>query len=182
MRLVALLSLVALLLGCGGGGTTPRAADPNPNNSGGSTNGGNGATSLAVPLVVTVAQGQTVAGIDIAVPAPSASPAPNAQNLGVNPTSGPASASNTGGTIHRGASNRILLFGPGLTAGMTVRISGPSDIAVSNISGVQATDNTPGLAFIATANPNAALGARTVYLVNGSGDVTAFTGSLEVVP
>ena len=65
---------------------------------------------------------------------------------------------------------------------MTVRISGPSDIAVSNISGVQATDNTPGLAFIATANPNAALGARTVYLVNGSGDVTAFTGSLEVVP
>lgn len=83
--------------------------------------------------------------------------------------------------MSRGSSKRILLFGPGLTGSMQVRISGPGDITVSNQAGVQATDNTPGIAFTVTATPGAALGARTVYLQNASGDVTAFTGGLEIV-
>jgi hypothetical protein len=100
----------------------------------------------------------------------------------VNGFSGQASASNTGGLIHRGASMRVLLFGPGLNGQMQVRIAGPSDITVSNLTGIQATDNTPGVAFTATVAGNAALGARTVFLQNSAGDVTSFTGGLEVVP
>ncbi len=77
---------------------------------------------------------------------------------------------------------RVVLFGPGLTAGMTVSILGPSDIQISNVQGTSATDNTPGLSFTATVAPNAALGARTVVLQASNGDITTFTGGLEVVP
>lgn len=77
---------------------------------------------------------------------------------------------------------RVILFGPGLDGQMQVRISGPSDITVSGITSIQASDNTPGIAFMAAAAGNAALGARTVYLQNTSGDVTSFTGGLEVIP
>jgi hypothetical protein len=141
---------------------------------------GNSAPKAPVP--VDVSHGTSASGIDITVVPPVASPAPNAQDLGVNTTTGRASASNTGGEIHRGSTMRILLFGPGLDGQMQVRIGGPSDITVTNITGVQATDNTPGISFIATASGNAALGARTVFLQNTSGDVTSFTGGLEVVP
>jgi hypothetical protein len=77
---------------------------------------------------------------------------------------------------------RVILFGPGLSAQMQVRVGGPSDITVAQISGIQATDNTPGISFMATAGGNAALGARTVFLQTTNGDVTSFTGGLEVVP
>jgi len=177
---LGIILLVSLgLAGCGGVGSsaavsTPTTASSNPAPVGDSV-------QLSSPAVVNVGAGQTVSGIDVAVVSPRSSN-PNAQNLGVNALSGRASASNTGGVIHRGASNRVVLFGPGLNSTMIVRISGPSDIAVANIIGIQATDNTPGLAFTATASGNAALGARTVYLQNNSGDVTAFAGSMEVVP
>jgi hypothetical protein len=137
---------------------------------------------LKAPVPVDVSRGPSATGIDITVPAAALSPAPNAQDLGVNTPTGRASASNTGGAIHRGATMRIILFGPGLNGQMQVKIGGPSDITVSSITGIQATDNTPGISFMATAKGNAALGARTVYLQNTSGDVTSFTGGLEVVP
>lgn len=121
-------------------------------------------------------------GVNIAVTAPASSPAPNAQDLGVNPVSGLGMALNTGGAIHRGSTMRILLFGPGLNGNMRVTIAGPRDIMIGTLEAIQATDNTPGVAFVATAASNAALGARTVYLKTTNGDVTSFTGGLEVVP
>jgi hypothetical protein len=120
--------------------------------------------------------------VDIAVVAPAATPAPNAQNLGVNPLTGQASASNTGGIIHRGASNRVVMFGPGLSSAMDIKISGPSDITVSDVRSITATDNTPGVSFTATVAGNAALGARTIYLQKTNNDITTFTGGMEVVP
>ncbi|HET9696715.1 MAG TPA: hypothetical protein VFP40_07605 [Terriglobales bacterium] len=168
------------LAGCGGGGSSSTATS-----SGNSTSTpaptGNPVANLKAPTVVDLGQGQTASGVDITVAAAAVSPAPNAQNLGVNSLTGRASASNTGGVIHRGASNRVILFGPGLNGQMTVTIGGLKDITVTNVSGITATDNTPGLAFTATAATGAALGARTVYLQNTSGDVTTFTGGLEVV-
>jgi len=91
-------------------------------------------------------------------------------------------AANTGGTIHRGSTMRVLLFGPGLGSGVKIVVAGPADITVSNMQSIQATDNTPGLAFVASVSAGAALGARTVYVRNSNGDMTAFTGGLEVVP
>lgn len=91
-------------------------------------------------------------------------------------------ASNTGGSIRRGSTMRLLLFGPGLNSGMKITVAGPPDITISNIQGVQATDNTPGVAFTAKVAGNASLGARTVYLRAANGDTTSFTGGLEVVP
>jgi hypothetical protein len=141
-----------------------------------------GSAQLKVPTPVDVSGGPSASGIDITVSAPATSPAPNAQDLGSNPATGRQAASNTGGVIHRGSTMRVILFGPGLNGQMQVRIAGPNDIAIANISSIQATDNTPGIAFMATANGNAALGARTVFLQNASGDVTSFTGGLEVIP
>jgi hypothetical protein len=184
-RLGTIFLASMLLVGCGGGGGGSTAATPTPTPTTSSTNAaptGAGGSQLPSPSAVNVGAGQAVSGIDVAVVTPSGSNAPNAQNLGVNPLTGRASASNTGGEIHRGGSNRIVLFGPGLNGQMTVRISGPADVSTTNIVGIQATDNTPGLAFTATASGNAALGARTVYLQNANGDVTAFAGSMEVIP
>ena len=95
---------------------------------------------------------------------------------------GSGSAFNTGDMIHRGQTARVLLFGPGLSGDMQVIIRGPADIAISNLNAITATDNTPGITFTAAVSSNAALGARTVVLQNSKGDVTTFTGGLEVVP
>jgi hypothetical protein len=65
---------------------------------------------------------------------------------------------------------------------MQVTIRGPADITVSNIVSITSTNNTPGISFVAVVGANAALGARTVVLQNTQGDVTTFTGGLEVVP
>jgi hypothetical protein len=138
---------------------------------------------VAPPSVVQVAAGQTAAGVNISVPAAPSSP-PNAQNLGVAAMTGSASAFNTGDQIHRGTTQRVVLFGPGLSADMTISILGPSDIQISGVQGVTASDpsNTPGVTFTASVSPSAALGARTVVLQTPSGNITTFTGGLEVVP
>lgn len=133
------------------------------------------------PIIVQVASGTTVGGVDIAVPAPAASPAPNAQVLGVTTGTG-GSAFNTGQVIARGANATVLLFGPGLDGSMTVTIGGPTDIQISNVRTIKATDGTPGVAFTVVVSGNAALGARTVFLTNTKGDITAFAGGLEVTP
>jgi len=155
-----------LLTGCSGtsnGGTT----------TGGGGGGGGGAVGQAI--IVNVSGGQTTSGVDIVVASPASSPTPNAENLGTG-----NSASNTGATIPQGTTATVLLFGPGLNGSMQVTISGPADIAISNIQSITSTDNTPGVSFTAAVAGNAALGARTVLLRDSKDDITSFTGGLEV--
>jgi len=158
--------LLSLLIGCSGvsnGGTTT---------SGG---GGGGGGAVGQPNIVAVSGGQTTSGVDIAVASPASSPTPNAENLGTG-----NSASNTGAAISQGTTATVLLFGPGLNRNMQVTISGPGDIAISNIQSITSTDNTPGISFTAAVAVNAALGARTVLLRDSKDDITSFTGGLEV--
>ena len=117
----------------------------------------------------------STSGVDIVVASPASSPTPNAENLGTG-----NSASNTGATIPQGTTATVLLFGPGLNGSMQVTISGPADIAISNIQSITSTDNTPGVSFTAAVAGNAALGARTVLLRDSKDDITSFTGGLEV--
>ncbi len=179
MKLAALVFLLALMLGCGGTAATPVTRVPASTPPAGTSNT---PTTVSAPNVVTVAAGQTASDIDIAVSAVAGSPAPNAQDLGVAALTGPGSAANTGAVIHRGQTGRVLLFGPGLSADMVVTIRGPNDITVSDVNTISSTTGTPGLAFVAAVGGNAALGARTVVLQTSKGDVTTFTGGLEVVP
>jgi hypothetical protein len=66
---------------------------------------------------------------------------------------------------------------------MNVSISGqPGDFGITNIHSITATDKTPGIEFMVTVSPTAALGARTVILQAPDQDITTFTGGLEVVP
>jgi hypothetical protein len=102
--------------------------------------------------------------------------------LGVSDVNSGGTASNSGATIHVGSTMKVLLFGHGLSGNMTVTISGPGDIAVSNIRGISSTDGTPGIAFDAAVSGSAGLGARTVSLKSTNNDITTFTGGLEVVP
>lgn len=174
-RLVVLLPLCALLA-CGGGG-------------GGSINGGSGggggACSNAAPAAanaVTVVAGQATSGTNIAVACQASNPTPNAEDLGVGVTVNGTTASNTGAQIHQGATMTVILFGPGLASNMTITISGPADITISNEQAITSTSNVPGVAFTAVVSPTAALGARTVILQSAQNDVTTFTGGLEVIP
>ena len=165
---VFLLGVMAVI-GCGGKSssktnTNPPMPSSNPVNS---------------PMTITLAAGQSMQGIDIVVPAPSSNPAPNAQVLGVTTGSG-GTASNTGATVTRGSTVTVLLFGPGLSGNMQVSISGPADIGISNIRSIQSTTNIPGVAFQAVVPDSAAVGARTVVLQTSNGDITTFTGGLEV--
>lgn len=175
--LILLLPL-CVLLACGGGG-------------GGSVNGGGGGgggggctanTAPAAPSSVTVVAGQTASGTDIAVACQASTPTPNAEDLGVGTSVNTSTAANTGAQIAQGSVMTVILFGPGLSGSMTVSISGPNDITVTNPTTIRATDNTPGIAFTATVSSTAALGARTVVLQNSQNDVTTFTGGLEVIP
>ena len=131
--------------------------------------------SAAVPITVT--PGQASSGVNIAVVSPASSPAPNATTIGLGTT-----AANTGTTISRGSTQTVLLFGPGLSGSMQVSITGPSDVSISNIQSITATDNTPGVSFTAAVDSNAGLGARTVILQTSNNDVTTFSGGLEIVP
>ncbi len=166
--------LLAVLLGCGG---TVASRTPSPTPSAPAAPG----AAPASPSIVQVSAGNTAAGVNITVPAPVGTN-PNAQDLGVAALTGPASAFNTGDIIHRGATMRIVVFGPGLSSDMQISILGPSDIQFGNIAGTMSTDNTPGISFTASVSPSAALGARTVVLQSPNGNVTTFTGGLEVVP
>jgi hypothetical protein len=129
-----------------------------------------------------VGGGQTVSGVDITVGSPADSPTPNAQMLGVANIGQGGSASNVGEVIHRGSTMKVLLFGTGLAGSMTVTISGPNDIAVSNVRNITSTGGMTGVAFDAAVSGNAALGARTVRLRSAHDDITTFTGGLEVIP
>ena len=173
---VPLLILAGALSGCGGVSSSSNGTANLP------TSGPTGSSAPAGnPIIVQVASGATAAGINITVPAPASSPPPNAQVLGVTTGTG-GSAFNTGQVIARGANATVLLFGPGLDGSMTVTIGGPTDIQVSNVRSIKATDGTTGVAFNAVVSGNAALGARTVFLQDTKGDITAFSGGLEVTP
>jgi hypothetical protein len=138
---------------------------------------------VSAPAVVQVTAGQGASGVNITVPPPSGTP-PNVEDLGVAGLTGTASAFNTGDAIHRGATMRVVMFGAGLSGDMQVTIQGPNDIQISDVRGVTSSDpsNTPGIIFTAFVAGNAALGARTVVLQASNGNITAFTGGLEVVP
>ncbi|HXZ79579.1 MAG TPA: hypothetical protein VEG30_06595 [Terriglobales bacterium] len=173
-RISVVLIFCVLLAACGGGG----GSSGNSNSS-----GGNGGSSFPVgaPTTVTAAAGQPTTGIDITVASPTSSTPPNAEDLGAN-TQG--IASNTGDIAHRGSTVQVILFGPGLSGNMQVTISGPSDITISNLVSIQSTDRPPipGIQFTAAISSSADLGARTVRLQDTSGNITTFSGGLEVVP
>ena len=176
--LILLLPICALLA-CGGGG------GGSGNSVGGGGTGTGACTSNAAPgtpNVVTVASGQTTASTDITVACQASSPTANAEDIGVGTSVNTTTASNSGAQIAQGTTMTVILFGPGLSGNMTVTISGPNDITVSNPTTIKATDNTPGIAFTAVVSPTAALGARTVLLKDSNNDVTAFSGGLEVIP
>ncbi len=84
-----------------------------------------------------------------------------------------------GTIVKRGSTQTVLLFGPGLSGNMTITISGPNDITVSNPATIMSTNGTPGIKFNISIPATAAVGARTVFLQSGN-DITAFTGGLEV--
>ena len=120
--------------------------------------------------------------MDIAVASPADSPTPNAQMLGVANIGQGGSASNVGEFIHRGSTMKVLVFGAGLNGSMTVTLSGPTDISISNVRSITSVDGMSGVAFDAAVSSSAALGARTVRLRSTHDDITTFTGSLEVIP
>ena len=156
---------VAFSLGCGGGSSKSASTG--------------GTTQTSPTGAVTVASGTTVTGADITV-SPTSSPL-NALVLGVaDITSSGGSASNTGASVARGSQARVLLFGPGLNGNLQIAISGPNDITVSNPQTITSTKGTPGVEFVITVGSGAAIGARTVFLSDASGNVTTFTGGLEV--
>jgi hypothetical protein len=172
LYLVILLMAIVIVSGCGGKSSSAMSnnSNPTPTSSTGPVN---------APTVVTMAGGQAVSGIDITVSAPASSTPPNAQALGAT-TSSQGSADNTGAIVMHGSVVTVLVFGPGLSGSMQVSISGPSDIGISQIRSIQSTTGIPGIAFQATVASNAALGARTVILQASNGDITTFTGGLEV--
>ncbi len=124
--------------------------------------------------------GANITGVNFSVKAQTATL--NIQDLGVTSSLSDANGYSTGGSIARGANLYVVIFGPGLDPSQTVTISGPNDITISNVFGIQATDNTPGLQFSVAVSPTAALGARTIYVRAANGDVSGFTGGLEVTP
>jgi hypothetical protein len=133
-------------------------------------------------VAINVVAGQITGGVDITVPAARAATPPNAQLLGTGSVNGGGTASNTGATIRRGERLRVLVFGPGLDANTTATISGPADITISNLAPINSTSGATGISFVAEVNSSAALGARTVVLQTPEGDISTFTGGLEVIP
>ena len=160
---------------CGGGSSSSTTGGGS-----GASGGGGGTGAVNPPVVVNVAAGQTVTGINVSVATP-VSTAANAEDLGVAASLSGASAANTGATIAQGATMTVLLFGPGLGGSMQVSVIGPSDIAITNVQSITASDGTPGVAFTAAVAGNAALGGRTVVLEDSNKNITTFAGGLEVV-
>lgn len=161
---------------CGGGGGSTSSSGGGTPSGGGTTNTGG---AVVTPTIVSVGSGQTTQGVDILVPA--VAPAINADALGVaGLSSGGGTAFNTGATVARGSSVRVLVFGKGLNDNTQISISGPNDITVSNAQGIKSTDNAPGVEFTIAVSSTAAVGARTVILRNANDDIATFTGGLEV--
>ena len=179
-----LLLSLTLIAGCGGGGSstptntssnTPTPAPtpvPTPTPS----------QPAADPVVVSVGAGQQVGGIDINVTSPANSSGANAEMLGVSDLNAGGFATNTGSMVHRGTSMKVIMFGRGLSGALQVSVLGPKDVSVSNVRGITSTSGKDGVAFDVSVSGNAALGARTVMLKDTNGDVTTFTGGLEIVP
>ena len=171
VRLLALGALSAILMtACGGDDSSP------PPGNGGGNNGG----TIQAPVTVAVADGQAISGTNITVPTGTSTL--NAEMLGVLPVGSGGSAQNTGDRIQRGATGQVLMFGRGLSGSVTVTISGPADIQVSNVVTRTASDGTQGVSFDVVVDPSAAVGARTVFLQSGTTQLTSFTGGLEVIP
>ena len=170
--------LTILTIACGGGSSSnsnntptnppPTSNPPPPSNP--------GPQNLGAPNVITVAAGASASG-DITVASPVSNPAINALNLG---TTAAGFASNTGVAVPRGSTQGIILFGPGITGDLTVTLSGPGDITVSNPRTIKSTNGTSGIAFDVNIPANAAPGARTVFLRSSNNDITAFAGGLEI--
>jgi hypothetical protein len=139
---------------------------------------------LSSANVIAVSAGTITSGIDLEVGA--AGNEPNALSLGVTQSILGGSAFNTGDRIVRGQTSRVLLFGPGLSGSMNVTIVGSQDIQISDIRSETGTNGSggsvPGVSFLAAVNSNAVPGPRTVLLRKSTGEVTAFTGGLEVAP
>lgn len=188
--MLVLALYLSLLAGCGGpagcpGGVFVSGGCTASNGGGGGGGGGNlgggggGGSSVSAPVPVAVQANQTAIA-NIIVVAPASGNPPNIQAVGVD-SNGFAFA--TGGTATQGENAGVVtLFGPGITAGMTASFSGPSDITVSNINAVTATDGTPGLQFNIAVTSTAALGARTLILQSSSNDITTFAGGIEIIP
>lgn len=179
---IALLGL-ATLVACGGTSSGGRGSTTPPPSGG----GGNGGAANP-PVIVNVAAGQTASGVNVDVPAPAGSPAPNATLLGATaaPPGGGSvsiSLSNTGSTVKRGTSYVVALIGDGLSANMTITLSGPADVNIdaTSVKGFTATNGKPGISFQIAVGANAVLGARSILLKNTQSDITSFTGGLEVV-
>lgn len=174
---LVLASAIAITACGGGGGGGNNSSASNGVAAPPSTNPGN--TSLSAPNAVAVSAGASVSSIDITVP--SVTPPLNAQVLGVQPIgSSGGSAANTGGVVKRGSQASVLLFGKGLNGNLTVSIFGPPDLTVSNVVAIKSTTGLPGVQFQVDVNADATPGARTVVLQDSSGNVTTFTGGLEI--
>ena len=179
-----LLSWIVVLtifaVACGGGGSN-NTANTTPNNPPPTSNppppANPGPQNLGAPNVISVSAGATASGVDITVASPVTSPAINALNLG---TTSAGFASNTGAAVPRGSTQGIILFGPGISGDLTVSLSGPGDITVSNSRTIKATNGTSGIAFDVNIPAGAAPGARTVFLRSSNNDITAFSGGLEI--
>jgi hypothetical protein len=126
---------------------------------------------------VTVTAGTDTSGVNIAV-----SPAAGSENAEALGKVSDGFAANTGVVVHQASSETIVLFGTGLSGSMSVTLSGPNDIGISNVRTAQAKDGTSGVAFDVVIGSTTAIGARTVYLKAANNDVTAFAGGLEVMP
>ncbi len=176
IKLFPVLLLTAFWVGCGGGSSSTTSNAPTtPPPSGGTSNSGG---SLTAPQEVAVTNGQTTSGINIVVP--NTASAFNITLLGVNsPSATTISASNVGGAVARGSTATILIFGPGLTGSETLSLSGPNDVSITGEKGVKSTDGTPGIQFQVTVGGNAAIGARTLSVKQGS-NAAAFVGGIEV--
>jgi hypothetical protein len=173
---VAVLAVASWSACGGGGGGTSSSGSGTPSGGGGTTNPGG---AVVTPTVVSVASGQTTQGVDILVPGTAS--AINADALGVASLSaGGGTAFNTGATVARGSSVRVLVFGKGLSGTDQISISGPNDITVSSPQTIKSTDDTPGVAFTIAVSATADTGARTVILRDANDNIATFTGGLEV--
>ena len=173
-----LVASIFLLVGCGSRGLTsgssstapsavPATSSAQPSGSSGDITGGN---------TVTVSAGVDTSGVNITV-----SPAAGSENAEALGKVSDGFAANTGVVVHQASSETIVLFGAGLSGSMSVTLSGPNDIGISNVRAAQAKDGTSGIAFDVVVASTTAIGARTVYLKAVNNDVTAFAGGLEVM-
>ncbi|HWC16202.1 MAG TPA: hypothetical protein VG498_04280 [Terriglobales bacterium] len=177
---LVLLTGLAAFVGCGTRGLASSPATSNASFPAPATSSAQPPASvgdLSNSNAVTVTAGEDISGVNITV-----SPATGTENAIALGTLADGFAANTGAIVHQASSNTIVLFGAGLSGAMSVTLSGPQDMGVSNLRSVQAKDGTPGIAFDAVVGSSTAIGARTVYLKASNNDITALAGGLEVLP